>query len=138
MAKMQIFGHRVDPPHQPGVGSVSSLLRADEKTIKDCARLWPQADLDDFEQLEGRRPRWRDRATGKLYRRVPGCPLLSHDPASTGTELFAVTAAGKLLFLRPDAAAQPVTIRPIGSLWSAKYEPGEAPIRKSDSSPWVY
>ena len=63
--------------------SIRGLPRASTKALTQARKTWPEARADDFE-VEGKL--FRDKATGTLYRRVPGDPALGgvgRDDAST-------------------------------------------------------
>jgi hypothetical protein len=79
------------------VGSVEDGLTATEDRLKLARSRWSEAQPDAFEHLDGHR--WRDRATGREYRRVAGNPLYGDENA---VALF-VVRDGRLVFLRPDA-----------------------------------
>ncbi len=52
--------------------SVRTLPRASAKALERARRMWPEARAEDFEKAT--KYHWRDKATGNLFRRVPGDP----------------------------------------------------------------
>jgi hypothetical protein len=59
-------------------GHLDDGLIAYDERLAVARRYWPEGKSSDFEQLDRRGRRWRDRATGRVYRREDGCaPLLS-------------------------------------------------------------
>lgn len=54
--------------------SIRTLPRATRKALERARKTWPEARAEDFEVDAGKR--FRDRATGVVYRRVPGEPHL--------------------------------------------------------------
>ena len=67
--------------------------------VEQAAVQWPQAAAEDFE-LVGRR-RWRDRASGVLYRQASGCPLLAIGTDATRDVIAFFVTGGRLVFLEP-------------------------------------
>ena len=61
-------------------GIVDDGTIAFPERIAMAERHWPRGRLEDFEQLDRRGRRWRDKATGTVYRKVDGCgPILRRE-----------------------------------------------------------
>lgn len=81
-------------------GTLDDGCNAYPERVAEAGRCWPEARASDFEQTGKRR--FVDRATGRLYRRVPGAPLLAvGSEANRGISTWFV-AGGTIVFLEPD------------------------------------
>lgn len=79
------------------VGSFTAGRPATAANVAACARFLPQAAAEDFDVLaDGGRS---DKASGLIYDRVAGDPLLAPDPAALAS-LFLI-AGDAIVFLRP-------------------------------------
>ena len=76
------------------------LPPANEHSLTIARRTWLEANADDFEQ-QGMH--WRDRASGELFRRVPGNPIAGASPQDVS--LF-FEADGHLIFLAKSDATE--------------------------------
>jgi hypothetical protein len=99
---------REDPPGAFGMevkadtsrdGFVDDGLIAFDERVVEARRQWIEADGEDFERV-GRR-RWRDRATGRLYRQADGCPLLAVGMPAVRDVVAFFIRDGKMVFLEP-------------------------------------
>ena len=68
--------------------------------VAEAVRLWPQADAANFEALDPKGRRWRDKASGVEYRALSGAPLLASQEASRGASRF-IVAGNRIFVLRP-------------------------------------
>ena len=76
-------------------GIVDDGLIAFEERIVQARRQWPEGRAEDFEPAGKRR--FRDRATGSVFRLIDGCPLLG-PPEIEAVDVWFV-ADGRLWFL---------------------------------------
>jgi hypothetical protein len=99
------YGVEIAPPDErPSV--VDDGLFATAERIQHARRFWPQGRAEDFERVGKRR--YRNRATGVVYRHEDGCPLLNIGFGGTAQEdldLFLVSG-GRLIFLQNEAIPQ--------------------------------
>ena len=85
-------------------GVIDDGNRAWPERVVEARRQWPEAQAEDFEQLDKRGRLFRDRATGVEYRRVRGAPLLDlSSPSSAAISCFFVRGQepGELIVLKP-------------------------------------
>lgn len=92
-----ISGRKLDGG-QSGVGTIYSPDAATPERVAAARRHYKEAAWADFDEREGY---YVDRASGLLYRKVPGDPLLGFDRDSAKEiSFFTITDAGQLLFLQ--------------------------------------
>jgi hypothetical protein len=118
------IGRRLEKPERPAnyAGTMRTLPRADEESIRFARRHWRQASEHDFAR-EGKA--WIDRASGLAYKRVRSNPLLAADPKATGVSTFLV-ADDAMIFLKadePDPVAERRVLGEVGARAAAGPEP---------------
>jgi len=90
---------RVDSSRQ---GRVDDGNIAYDERVAQARRSWPEARREDFEQIDQRGRRFRDKASGVTYARARGAPLLAAGEESTRfISCFFVGSDGYLVFLQP-------------------------------------
>jgi hypothetical protein len=95
-----VYGGKIDASN-PRAGVVDDGNIAWPERVLEARRMWPQADAADFEPLDPRGRRWRDKASGVEYIQPGGAPLLSPGQESTRfISCFFVNSDGYLVFLQ--------------------------------------
>ena len=82
------------------VGVVDDGNVAWDERIIEARRQWPEAPSADFEKVDRRR--WRDRASGTLYRQADGAPMLAVGTEAVRDVVAFFVRDGRLTFLEPD------------------------------------
>lgn len=95
-------GREIARRYPPGVvGYADVHKQASEHRVAQARRFFPEASVDDFEVIAGTNGRrWRDRATGREYRRDGSDPLQLRDPKKSAISCF-VILGWQIVYLRP-------------------------------------
>jgi hypothetical protein len=80
-----------------GVGVISTGRAATPASLRAVRKYFAEVSIDDLGRVGDY---WVDRATRKLFRRVPGDPLFAERPEDFGVAMFTVTGE-TIVFLRP-------------------------------------
>ena len=101
---MEIFGVRVDAPASNVVGSISTSP-ATRPRLNAAAKRWPEIRWTELGQRDNF---FVDRASGALYRRFDGDPLLASPGATVDVSMWAESPNAEIVFLRRDPEGRTV------------------------------
>jgi hypothetical protein len=91
----------------PRAGYIDDGLIAFPERVATARRYWPETTSADFEKLDRRR--YRDRASGHIFRRERGCgPLLS--PTTEVVDAWFIESGSIVLLVRDDRRETTATV----------------------------